>query len=178
MQDDRAGAAGITHGPRLIVLGRVGAPWGVRGWVRLESFTEPREALLAYAECRLRRGEGWEAARIEEGRKQGRSLVARFAGTDDRDAAIALRGAEIGVPREFLPEPEEGHYYWADLEGLAVRHRDGRLLGHVAYLLATGEHDVLVVQGEREVLVPFVMGRYVLGVDLENRVIDVDWEWD
>lgn len=178
MREGDAGADERRDEPRLILLGRVGAPWGVRGWVRLESFTEPRDALLDYADCRLRQGDSWQAARIEEGRRQGKALVARFAGSDDRDAAIALRGADIGVPRESLPEPQEGHYYWADLEGLAVRHRDGRLLGHVAYLLATGEHDVLVVQGEREVLVPFVPGRYVLDVDLDNRVIDVDWEWD
>lgn len=164
--------------PRRIILGSVGAPWGVRGWVRLNSWTDPREALLDYREIELKRDGRWHAARLLEARVQGKSLVGRLQGVDDRDAAIAWRGADIGVVREALPEPGEGHYYWADLEGASVRHRDGRVLGRVAYLLATGEHDVLVVRGEREVLIPFVINRFVLGVDLDEGVIDVDWEWD
>lgn len=178
MSSGEAGSETEANGRRLIVLGRVGAPWGVRGWVRLDSWTEPREALLDYGSCFLRGSADWQEARLLEGRRQGKSVVGHFEGCEDRDAALALRGAEIGVAREDLPDPGEGHYYWADLEGLAVRHRDGRELGRVAYLLATGEHDVLVVQGEREVLIPFVMGRFILDVDLEHGIIDVDWEWD
>lgn len=166
----------------------------MRGWVRLTSYTEPRDALLAYSNCFLRRAEGggdgggdggsdggsdeWVAARIEASHPQGKSLVGKLAGVEDRDAAIAWRGADIGLPREQLPTAGYGHYYWADLEGLTVRHRDGRELGKVAYLLATGQHDVLVVQGEREVLIPFVMDKFILAVDLANGLIDVDWEWD
>ncbi|NNE60544.1 MAG: 16S rRNA processing protein RimM [Woeseia sp.] len=171
--DNKAGSA-----ERLIVLGKVGAPWGVRGWVKLTSFTEPREALLDYRECFMRRSGEWIAASLEASHPQGKSLVGKLAGIDDRDAALEWRGAEIGFPREQMPSPGDGHYYWADLEGLEVRHRDGRELGRVAYLLATGEHDVLVVQGEREVLIPFVMDRVILSVDLTAGVIDVDWEWD
>lgn len=164
--------------PQLVVLGQVGAPTGVRGWVRLNSYTEPREGLLDYDDCFLCLQGDWRRARLAEGRPQGKALVGRFEGIDDRDAAIALRGAEIGVERGALPDPGEGRYYWADLEGLRVRHTDGRVLGRVNYLLATGEHDVLVVSGEREVLIPFVPDRFVLGVDLDEGVIDVDWEWD
>jgi 16S rRNA processing protein RimM len=169
-------AAGSQQG--LIVLGRIGPPWGVRGWVRLTSFTEPRDGLLAYSDCYLCLAGEWVAGRIEASRPQGKSLVGKLAGVEDRDAAIAWRGADIGLPRDRLPAATDGHYYWADLEGLRVRHRDGRELGKVAYLLATGQHDVLVVQGEREVLIPFVMDRFILGVDLANGLIDVDWEWD
>lgn len=163
---------------RVVVLGKIGAPWGVRGWVKLTSYTEPRDALLAYRNCFLRQEGDWTAAALEAGHPQGKSLVAKLAGVDDRDAALRWRGADIGMPRKALPEAGDGHYYWADLEGLEVRHRDGRSLGRVAYLLATGEHDVLVVQGEREVLIPFVMDRFVRGVDLAEGRIDVDWEWD
>jgi 16S rRNA processing protein RimM len=117
---------------------------------------------------------------------QGKALLARLEGTHDRDSAARYVGAEIAVAREQLPETAPGEYYWADLEGLRVRHRDGRILGRVAYLLATGGHDVLVVQEDkgadggagREVLIPFVPGRYVQRVDLGHEVIDVDWEWD
>ncbi|MGB5246392.1 MAG: ribosome maturation factor RimM [Woeseia sp.] len=162
----------------FIVLGKIGAPWGVRGWVRLTSYTEPRDALLTYTACYLRRDKEWVAARFEASHPQGKSLVGKLGGVDDRDAAIEWRGADIGMPRDELPDAGDGHYYWADLEGLLVRHRDGTELGKVAYLLATGQHDVLVVQGEREVLIPFVMDKFILGVDLANGLIDVDWEWD
>ena len=161
-----------------IIIGQVGAPWGVRGWVRLNSFTDPRDALLEYRDVYLRIDKEWRAARIAEGRLQGKSLVARLDGVDDRDVALRSRGAEIGVPREQMPDPGEGHYDWSDLEGLKVVRRDGHELGHVAYLLATGEHDVLVVAGEQEVLIPFVMGQTILGVDLDRGLISVDWEWD
>lgn len=162
----------------MIVLGRIGAPWGVRGWVRLTSYTEPRDALLDYRDCFLRRNDDWVNASFEAGHPQGKSLVGKLAGVEDRDMAIEWRGAEIGMAREQLPAAGEGHFYWADLEGLRVKHRDGRELGKVAYLLATGQHDVLVVQGEQEVLIPFVMDKFILGVDLHNGLIEVDWEWD
>lgn len=161
-----------------IVLGRISGLYGVRGWVKVFSYTEPRDAILDYRDCLLQRDGGWETARIEEGRTQGRTVVARFAGIDDRDQAKPLVGSDIGVRRKDLPEPADGEYYWADLEGLEVVHRDGRSLGRVAYLLATGANDVLVVQGEREVLVPFVPDKVILDVDVAAGIINVDWEWD
>lgn len=168
----------MDAGQRVVVLGRIGAPHGVRGWVRLHSYTEPRAALLDYDEYLVGRENERRALRIDEGREQGKTLVAHFAGIDDRDAAAELRGADVAVAREAMPDPGYGHYYWADLEGLTVRHRGSRELGRVDYLLATGEHDVLVVSGEREILIPFVMDKVVKDVDLDNGIIDVDWEWD
>jgi len=163
---------------QLIVLGKIGAPWGVKGWFRLTSYTDPREALLDYRDCFLAREGSWQPARIEQSRQQGNALVGCLDGVSDRDAAIAFRGAEIAVPRDAMPDPGDGHYYWSDLVGLTVIHRDGRELGKVKYLLATGEHDVLVVQGDKEVLIPFVMETFVLDVDLDKKLINVDWEWD
>jgi 16S rRNA processing protein RimM len=116
--------------------------------------------------------------RVAEGRKHGKSVVVRFVGVEDRDAAAELLETQILVPRDKLPEPPAGEYYWADLEGLQVVHCDGRVLGRVAYLLATGANDVLVVQGEEEILIPFVAGRVIRSVDLANGVINVDWEWN
>jgi 16S rRNA processing protein RimM len=163
---------------RLIIVGRIGRVHGVLGWVRLQSYTEPRAALLGYKNCFLRREGEWREARFAEGKVHGKSLIGRLDGIDDREAASSHTGAEIGVPRASLPEPGSGHYYWADLEGLAVRRRDGQVLGTVKYLLATGSNDVLVVQGEREILIPFVMDKVIVEVDLPERVISVDWEWD
>ncbi|MDZ7643885.1 MAG: ribosome maturation factor RimM [Woeseiaceae bacterium] len=118
-------ANGDAPGDRLVVLGRIGAPWGVRGWVRLTSYTDPRAALLDYRRCRIRCEGRWQDGRIVEGRMQGDVPVARFEGVDDRDKAASWRGAEIGVARSELPDPGPGHYYWTDLEGMNATHRDG-----------------------------------------------------
>jgi 16S rRNA processing protein RimM len=165
-----------------IILGRVSGLYGVRGWVRIISYTEPVEALLGYRDWFLRVQGGWAAKTLAEGRKHGKAVVARFADIEDRDGAAELVGADIGVARENMPALESGEYYWADLEGLQVRHRDGRVLGRVERMLATGANDVMIVRAEgekqREILIPFVPDLYVLGVDVAGGVIDVDWEWD
>jgi len=171
-----------------VVLGRVSGLYGVKGWVRVFSYTEPRDALLDYRHWLLKSGGGWLEKAVVDGRRQGKSLVARLAGVDDRDAAEAWVGTDIAVTRDSLPATDEGQYYWTDLEGLEVRHRDGRVLGRVAHLLATGANDVMVVQpegqekraarGTGEILIPFVPEMYILRVDIEEGVIDVDWEWD
>lgn len=183
-QDDLhpAGRAPLAEpGARAVILGRVSGLYGVRGWVRVFSYTEPREALLEYKEWLVGRPGAWKPMEVAEARTHGRTLVARLAGTEDRDAATAYVGADVAVPRERLPETEEGEYYWSDLEGLEVRHRDGRVLGRVSRMLGTGAHDVMEVRAEgqdRETLIPFVPGEFVLSVDLDAGVIDVDWEWD
>lgn len=162
-------------------MGRISGLYGVRGWVRVFSYTEPREALLDYKEWLVGGPGTWTPVDVAEARTHGKMLVARLAGTDDRDAAAAWVGADIAVPRDRLPETEEGEYYWSDLEGLEVRHRDGRVLGRVSRMFATGAHDVMEIRAagqDREILVPFVPGEFVLAVDLARGIIDVDWEWD
>ena len=161
-----------------VVLGRIVGVFGVRGWVKVYSYTDPREAVLHYEGWLLKRNGNWEPAEVAEGQRHGKSVIARLQGVDDRDTAEALRGTEIGVTREALPKPEEGQYYWSDLEGLTVVHRDGTELGEVDYLLETGARDVMVVRGERERLIPFAMNEVVLDVDLDAARITVDWEWD
>lgn len=161
-----------------VVLGRVSGLYGVRGWVKLYSFTRPVENLLDYQDLTLGPAEGGRPVRIEEGRRHGKTLVARFAGVDDRDAASALVGQDLSVDRDRLPETADDEYYWTDLTGLEVVNRDGVVLGRVHSLLSTGANDVLVVRGDRERLVPFVQGQYVLEVDLEAGRILVDWSPD
>lgn len=185
VQDDAAPAAPIGEpGARTVTLGRISGLFGIRGWVKVFSYTEPREALLEYKEWLLGEPGSWTPVAVAEAKTHGQGLVARLAGTEDRDAAARYIGADVAVPRDRLPETEQDEYYWADLEGLEVRHRDGRVLGHVGRMLATGAHDVMAVRradpegGDREILIPFVPGEFVLAVDLDNGVIDVDWEWD
>ena len=161
-----------------VILGRIVGLFGVRGWIKVYSYTEPREAVLDYKEWLLSRNGGWQRAVLAEGKRHGKAVIARLDGIEDRDAAAALTGSDIGVDRDALPDPGEGHYYWADLEGLVVVHRDGTELGRVAYLMATGANDVLVVDGHAERLIPFVPGEVILDVDLAAGVIRVDWEWD
>lgn len=163
---------------REVVLGRVSGLFGIKGWVKVHSYTEPRESLLDFGRWSLLSEGKRRSVTVAESRKQGKSLVARFEGIEDRDTAAELVGSEIRVARDRLPQPPGDQYYWTDLEGLQVVHRDGRLLGRVAYLFATGANDVLVVQGEKEILVPFVMDKVILDVDTANGVISVDWEWD
>jgi 16S rRNA processing protein RimM len=113
------------------------------------------------------------------GRAQGKGIVAELPGVDDRDAAMALVGTEIWVARSALPAAKPGEYYWCDLEGLEVVTVEGRSLGKVSHLVATGANDVLVVNdAERERLIPFLVGQFVTQVDLEGARITVDWDVD
>lgn len=161
-----------------LVLGQITGLFGVRGWIKVFSYTEPREAVLNYKSWLLSRQGEWQAATVAEGKRHGKGVIARIEGFDDRDLAATLIGTEIGVPRDELPEPEDGHYYWSDLEGLRVVNRDGTEFGELAYLLETGAHDVMVIKGEEERLIPFVKDEVVIDVDLAAGVITVDWQWD
>ena len=161
-----------------MILGRISGLFGVKGWVKVYSYTEPREAVLDYDRWLLSGKNGWQEATVAEGQRHGKTVIVRINGYDDRDQAAGLIGTEIGVPRDELPEADSDHYYWSDLEGLSVVHRDGTEIGKVDHLLETGANDVMVVKGETERLVPFVMDKVVLGVDLVKGEISVDWEWD
>lgn len=161
-----------------VILGRISGLFGVKGWVKVFSHTEPREAVLNYAEWLVGRGGDWEAVELAEGKRHGKSIIARLEGINDRERAAELMGCDIAVPRESLPKPDAGQYYFRDLEGLKVVNRDGTELGTVAYMIQTGANDVLVTAGEKERLIPFIAEDVILDVDLENGVISVDWAWD
>lgn len=170
-------------GARL-TLGRVSGVFGVRGWVRVQSFTRPAEGLLEYEPWWLAAGAGFET-QVMEGRSQGNGLVVRIKGSDgqpidDRDVAAGLIGAEIQVDRSALPELPQGQWYWADLVGLQVRNLESAVLGQVTSLTSNGAQDVLVVRGkdETERLIPFVTGPIVHSVDLKTGQIVVDWQLD
>lgn len=162
---------------RLVPLGWVSGVFGVQGWVKVHSHTEPRERILEYGPWRLKEDDGdWREVAVLDGRRQGRTVVACLEGVEDRDQARALNGAEIAVPRDRLPPPGEGEYYWTDLEGLSVATLEGRELGRVEHLFRTGANDVMVVAGERERLIPFVLDTFVRDVDFEAGLIRVDWD--
>lgn len=161
-----------------VTVGRLGAPYGVRGWLRIHSYTSPRENILRYSPWWVRMGGGWRPIVVRDGRTHGKGLVAAIEGVEDREAARALVGAEIAVERSVFDPPEPGQYYWTDLIGLRVENRAGVDLGVVDHLIDAGEHDVLVLKGARERMIPFVTGHTVLEVDLEEGRLVVDWEPD
>lgn len=168
----------MTPDESPLILGRIAGLFGVKGWVKVFSYTDPREAVLNYGDWMLQQNGQWTDAKVAEGQRHGKSVIARLNGIDDRDAAAELVGAEIGVSRSALPPADEGHYYWSDLIGLEVMHLDGKCLGHVTAMLETGAHDVMVVKGDIERLVPFVLDKTVQSVDLQTGKISVDWEWE
>ena len=163
---------------RRILLGRVAGAFGVRGELKVVSWTEPRDALFRYQPWILRAGESEREIEGARGRETAKGIVARLPGVETRDDAEAMTGTEIWVPRERLPEPAPGEYYWVDLEGLAVRTVDGVELGTVSHLFDTGANPVMVVAGERERLIPFLPGQYVTDVDFGAGRIVVDWDPD
>jgi 16S rRNA processing protein RimM len=162
---------------KLTTLGKIVGLFGVRGWVKVYSYTRPPEAILQYPRWRVRHTGGWREHRLEEGRVHGKQVVARLAGYTDRNRAAELIGAEVALALSELPRTRPGEYYWAELIGLEVVDRQGVPLGRVEGLMETGANDVLVVRGERERLIPFIRD-VILEVDLERQRISVDWDPD
>lgn len=158
-------------------MGCVKAPFGVKGWVKVQPYTQRTEGLLEFSDWWLASSADWESFKVAEAAVHGATVIARFAGIDDRDSALALRGRDVGIPRNALPAPEKSEYYWADLIGLEVWNLRGERLGRVERLLETGANPVMELSGDRERLLPFV-DAVVKKVDLSDRKMVVDWESD
>ena len=159
----------------LIELGIVGAPFGVRGWIKLRSHTDPPERLLDHRELQLGLGGGWRAFRIESSGRSGGQLTVKLDGIDDRDQAQALRGAAVCVPRSELPQRDARDFYRADLVGCEVVNLAGVRLGVVQHFVETPAHALMVVRGEQEFWVPAVP-QHLRRVDLRARQVVVDWD--
>ena len=161
----------------LIQLGFVGAPFGVRGWVKLRSHTDPPERLLEHRSLRIGRGSVWQSYRIEASGRSGGALTVKLAGIEDRDQAQALRGAQVCVPRSELPQRDDRDFYRADLIGCDVVNLDGMSLGIVQHFVETPAQVLMVVRGTREFWIPAVP-QHLRRVDLQARRVVVDWsEW-
>ncbi|KPK40714.1 MAG: ribosome maturation factor RimM [Gammaproteobacteria bacterium SG8_47] len=165
----------------LVTLGRVVGVFGVRGWVKVKSYTEPKANILKYSPWYLRRNGDVEVVELAGGQRHGGMVIAQFAGCDQREETARWVGAEIAVRRAQLPSLPAGQHYWSDLVGLQVETLDGVSLGTVDHMLETGANDVLVVrdsQAKTERLIPYVVGAIVMEVDLQRRLIRVDWPAD
>lgn len=167
----------------LVTLGRICGVHGVRGWVKIHSFTVPRGNVARYRRWLLSDGEGDALIPydVEAAHGNERQVTVKLAGIDDRDLAARLIGRDIHVRRGDLPACGEGEYYWADLEGLDVVNQRGEALGRISHLIETGAHDVLVLAGDDRRMIPFVVPAIVTKVDLASGIVIVDWEesyWD
>ena len=174
-----APADNVAGDDRRVTVGRISGLYGVAGWVKVFSYTRPKENILAYSPWQVKTSAGWQSYRLEAGRTQGKGLIAQLAGIGDREQARPLMGCDIAVGRGQLPDLPEGEYYWCDLIGLAVVNRQGLELGSVVEIQETGANDVLIIEGYERHLVPLLMERYIMEVDLAGGRLVVDWdpEW-
>jgi 16S rRNA processing protein RimM len=157
-----------------IVVGHIAGVYGVRGWLKVMSETDPPEGILTYSPWLL--GADATAWTLNEGKRHGKGIIVSLRGCDDRDRAATLVGQDIAVIRDQLPPASHDEFYWVDLQGLSVETTEGVALGLIDHLFATGANDVIVVKGDRERLLPFVWGDVVKDVDFEQRRMLVDWD--
>jgi 16S rRNA processing protein RimM len=164
-------------------MGRIAGPYGVLGWVKVQTFTEHLDTLLDHPHWLVGESDAWQEMHVEEGRVHSDHVIARLAGVHDRDAAFRLKGREVAVAREALPSPAADEVYWADLVGLAVENTTGERLGTVSEVFSNGSHPILRVredaadgaQAGTERLIPFVAA-YVKETDVGAGTIRVEWE--
>lgn len=173
-----------------VPVGKVNGLFGVKGWIKVFSDTQPRENILTYSPWYLKRKGEWQEFKLLTGQAHGKGVIAHLSGCTDRDVAAELIGSEIAIRREQLPRPSPGEYYWSDLKGLKVINLEGIELGHIDSMLETGANDVMVVlgnndgkagkgkKGKRERLIPFVTEGTVQEVNIEQGYITVDWDED
>ncbi|KAF3981305.1 MAG: ribosome maturation factor RimM [Methylococcales symbiont of Hymedesmia sp. n. MRB-2018] len=163
----------------LLNVGEISGVFGIKGWVKIYSLTEPRENILNYSPWILKKDNETTQVNVLSGQRQGKTVVACLETFTDRDIAASYSGWEIFINKSQLPETIEGEYYWADLVGLKVETETGFALGIVDYLLETGANDVLVVKdNETERLIPFLQERIVKNINLESKLMIVDWDPD
>jgi 16S rRNA processing protein RimM len=169
----------------LVVVGKITTVYGVKGWVKVHSFTEPMENIFGYPNCYIERDGQWRQIALEDGKKHGKGLISRIEGVQDREEARLYCQCNIAVPAGDMPPLEDDEFYWHQLEGLKVLttvNDEDVLLGKVSHLIETGANDVLVVRkcagsiDRQERMIPYVPEQYVLDIDLEAGVIRVDWD--
>lgn len=162
----------------IVSVGKISGVFGVKGWVKVFSFTDARENILDYSPWLLRKGDETRLIKVLDGTVQGKSVLAQLDSVTDRDQAALLMGWEIFISPEQLPETAEGEYYWSELIGLKVATTHGVQLGLIDSLMETGANDIIIVHGEREHVIPFLQGQTIINIDLDIGIMVVDWDPD
>ncbi len=162
-----------------IIVGRIGGAHGVRGWLKIMSYTRPKENIFTYSPCLINVDGLWQEIDIEESQQRGERLLIKISGVECPEDARRYMNCDLAITRKQLPVLEEGKYYWHDLIGLEVLNQDRVNLGKVSKISETGANDVLVINGtgenKKRLLIPLVMDVYVKKVDLITNTIHVDW---
>lgn len=161
-----------------VVIGCFGRAHGIRGQITVHSFTEPRDNMLHYTHWHVWLNKQWQALNIVQIDSREKNILARVEGYADREQVARLTNAKIAIKREQLPVLPKGSYYWHELIGMEVVSLHGFAFGKVIEIIATGANDVLVVEGEKHYLIPYLPGLYVCEVDADKRIITVDWDAD
>ncbi len=166
----------------LTILGQITSVYGVKGWLKIYSHTEPMDGILSYKPWIIKHNGQWVSVKVEVSRKHGKGLVAKLENVNDRDVARLYCGADIAIERSSLPDLDVGEYYWSQLEQLTVYTLSDQVLGKVSHLIETGSNDVLVVKGDtqsidqRERMIPYLPDQVVKEINLDTGSIRVDWD--
>lgn len=170
----------MQNNEALLILGRINGVFGIKGWLKVLSFTRPRENIFNYQALLLSQDGHWQPVDIESSQKRGDRLLLKLAGVDTPEAARQYLGCDLGIEQGQLPVLPDGQFYWHQLIGLNVENLAGKQLGRVTDIRETGANDVLVVgaadNDQRKILIPLVMDIYVKQVDLDAGLMQVDWE--
>jgi len=161
-----------------VLVGQISGLHGVKGWVKVYSYTDPRENIIQYSPWLVRTDKGWQEINLDQGRRQGKGIVAQLDSYTDRDLSAKLIDCDIALHKDQLPQLDENEYYWNDLIGLQVINQDKIEFGIVERLIETGSNDVLIVKGDRERLIPYIRQQVVKNIDLDSGMIQVDWDPD
>lgn len=172
----------MSEESEFILLGKINGMHGVQGWVKVFSHTSPRIQITQYDHWYLQRQGEWVRFNILTGKEQGKNILVHLEGINDRNQAEALIGSPLAIMENQLMSLPPGQYYWKDLQGMAVETLKGEKLGTVDWLFDTGSNDVMIINGdsvgERERMIPFVLGDVVKQVDTETARLIVDWDYD
>lgn len=161
-----------------VIVGRFGRPHGIKGFVNIISFTEPRDNIFYYTDWHARIQKKWLPIKLLQTEVGNTLLLARVEGYQVREQVACLTNIDIAVSRVQLKALQPGEYYWHQLVGMKVVDQQGKLFGMVTEILPTGANDVLIVTGEKRHLIPYLPGQVVLEVNDNQRVITVDWDAD
>ncbi|WP_369152919.1 ribosome maturation factor RimM [Candidatus Thiodubiliella endoseptemdiera] len=162
---------------KRLLVGTINGLFGVQGWVKIFSHTEPRKNILTYKPWHIEIGGQWQTLEFINGREQGKTIVAKIKDIDNREQARAMIGIDVYIEKSQLPKLKKGEHYWKDLIGLEVVNQSNFVLGKVQNLMDTGANHVLIVQGEKEHWVPYIEP-FLCEVNIEKQQILVDWDED